>query len=145
MEKITLANIEKEISNIIENKPMTCDNLERFVLLSKAMKYMKHVHRHFTEEDAKEWASHMDPPARWTMEQTTAVMQQRGYDHKPCEFYVVMNMLVSDYGKTMAKYSADRPEIWADLAHDFISDKDAVEDKVGRYWRDIVQYDSAEN
>ena len=145
MEKITLANIEKEISNIIENKPMTCDNLERFVLLSKAMKYMKHVHRHFTEEDAKEWASHMDPPARWTMEQTTAVMQQRGYDNKPCEFYVVMNMLVSDYGKTMAKYSADRPEIWADLAHDFIADKDAVEDKVGRYWRDIVQYDPAES
>ena len=145
MEKITLANIEKEISNIIENKPMTCDNLERFVLLSKAMKYMKHVHRHFTEEDAKEWASHMDPPARWTMEQTTSVMQQRGYDHKPCEFYVVMNMLVSDYGKTMAKYSADRPEIWADLAHDFITDKDAVEDKVGRYWRDIVQYNPAES
>lgn len=145
MEKITLANIEKEISNIIENKPMTCDNLERFVLLSKAMKYMKHVHRNFTEEDAKEWASHMDPPARWTMEQTTAVMQQRGYDHKPCEFYVVMNMLVSDYGKTMAKYSADRPEIWADLAHDFITDKDAGEDKVGRYWRDIVQYDPSES
>ena len=140
MEKITLANIEKEISNIIESKPMTCDNLERFVLLSKAMKYMKHVHRHFTEEDAKEWASHMDPPARWTMEQTTAVMHQRGYDHKPCEFYVVMNMLVSDYGKTMAKYSADRPEIWADLAHDFIADKDAVDDKVGRYWRDIVMH-----
>ena len=51
-----------------------------------------------------------------------------------------MNMLVSDYGKTMAKYSADRPEIWADLAHDFIADKDAVEDKVGRYWRDTVTH-----
>lgn len=139
MEQITLTNIEKEISYIIEHKPMTRENLEMFVLLSRAMKYMKHVHRHFTEEDAKEWVSHMNPPARWTMEQTTAVMHQRGYDHKPCEFYAVMNMLASDYGKTMAKYSADRPEIWADLAHDWIDDKDVPDNKVGKYWRDIVE------
>ena len=139
MEQITLANIEKEISHIIEHKPMTRENLEAFVLLSRAMKYMKHVHRQFTEEDAKEWVSHMNPPARWTMEQTTAVMHQRGYDHKPCEFYAVMNMLASDYGKTMAKYNADRPEIWADLAYDWIDDKDVPDNKVGKYWRDIVE------
>ena len=139
MEHITLANIEKEIYHIIEHKPMTRENLEAFVLLSRAMKYMKHVHRQFTEEDSKEWVSHMNPPARWTMEQTTAVMHQRGYDHKPCEFYAVMNMLASDYGKTMAKYSADRPEIWADLAHDWIDDKDVPDNKVGKYWRDIVE------
>ena len=139
MEQITLANIEKEISYIIEHKPMTRENLEAFVLLSRAMKYMKHVHRQFTEEDDKEWVSHRNPPARWTMEQTAAVMHQRGYDHKPCEFYAVMNMLASDYGKTMAKYNADRPEIWADLAHDWIDDKDAPDNKVGKYWRDIVE------
>ena len=139
MEHITLANIEKEIYHIIEHKPMTRENLEAFVLLSRAMKYMKHVHRQFTEEDSKEWVSHMNPPARWTMEQTTAVMHQRGYDHKPCEFYAVMNMLASDYGKTMAKYNADRPEIWADLAHDWIDDKDVPDNKVGKYWRDIVE------
>lgn len=111
---------------------MTHENLEAFVLLSRAIKYMKHVHRQFTEEDAKEWVSHMNPPARWTMEQTAAVMHQRGYDHKPCEFYAVMNMLASDYGKTMAKYNADRPEIWAELAHDWIDDKDVPDNKVGK-------------
>ena len=52
---------------------------------------------------AKEWATHMNPPARWTMDQTTAVMRQQGYNHKPCKFYAVMNALASDYGKTMAK------------------------------------------
>lgn len=140
MEHITLANIEKEIEHVLKNKPMSCDSLERFVLLCQAMQYMGHVHHEFTEEDAKEWAKHMNPPARWTMDQTTAVMQQNGYNHRPCEFWVVMNMLFSDYGKTLIRNNMDKPEIWASMAHDFIDDGDAVKDKVGRYWRDIVKH-----
>ena len=31
-----------------------------------------------------------------------------------------------------------RPEIWAALAHDWLTDPDAEPDKLGRYWRDIV-------
>ena len=140
MEHITLENIEKEISHILDHGSLTCDNLEKFVLLCKAMKYMGKVHREFTEADAKKWAKHMNPPARWTMDQTTAVMNQYGYKHKPCEFWVVMNMLFSDYGKTMIKNNIDNPEIWASMANDFLDDGDAVEDKVGRYWRDIVKH-----
>ena len=140
MEHITLENIENEINWILDHGSMNCDNLEKFVLLCKAMKYMGKVHREFTEADAKEWAKHMNPPARWTMEQTTAVMHQNGYYHKPCEFWVVMNMLFSVYGKTLIKFNMDKPEVWASLAHDFIDDADADEDKVGRYWRDIVKH-----
>ena len=140
MEQITTANIEKEISNLLENAPMSFANLEKFVLLCKAMKYLGKLHREFTEEDAKEWARHMNPPARWTMEQTTAVMHKHNYDHRPCEFYAVMNALASDYGKTMAKYGMDKPEVWADLAHDWLADADAEEDKTGRYWRDVVKH-----
>lgn len=140
MEHITLANIEKEIEHVLKNKPMSRENLELFVLLCRSMKYMGRIHQEFTEEDAKEWAKHMKPPARWTMEQTTAVMQQNGYSHKPCEFWVIMNMLFSDYGKTMIRFSMDKPEVWAAMAHDFLDDPDAVEDKAGRYWRDIVKH-----
>ena len=140
MHKITKANIEKEISEMLESSPMNCASLEKFVLLCKAMKYIDHVHRHFTEEDAKAWVESMDPPARWSMEQTTAAMRQRGYNHRPFEFWAVMNSLASDYGRTMAKYNADKPEIWADLAHDWLDDIDADEEKVGKYWRDIVHH-----
>ena len=140
MEHITIENIEKEIQYILDHKPMSCDNLERFVLLCQAMKYMERIHHEFTEEDAKEWAKHMDPPPRWAMEQTSAVMAQNGYYHKPCEFWVVMNMLFSDYGKTLIKNNMDKPEIWAAMAHDFLDDPDAQPDKVGRYWRDIVKH-----
>ena len=104
------------------------------------MQNLKKMHHEFTEEDAKEWAKHMNPPARWTMDQTTAVMHQNGYNHKPCEFWVVMNMLFSDYGKTMIKNNMDKPEVWAALANDFLDDGDAVKDKVGRYWRDIMKH-----
>lgn len=140
MKHITVENIEKEMMELLNEAPMTCTNLEKFVLLAKAMKYMGKVRREFTEEDAREWVSHMNPPARWTMDQTTAVMNQRGYHHKPCEFWTVMNMLVSDYGATMAKYGADKPEVWADLAHNWLDDADADDGKTGRYWRDIAKH-----
>ena len=48
------AYIEKDIQHILDNKPLTCDNLERFVLLCRAMKYMGKIRHEFTEEDAKE-------------------------------------------------------------------------------------------
>jgi hypothetical protein len=67
-------------------------------------------------------------------------MNQRGYHHKPCEFWAVMNMMASDYGATMAKHGADKPEVWADMADAFIKDPDAEGDKVGRYWRDIAKH-----
>ena len=104
------------------------------------MKYMGRIHHEFTEEDAKEWAKHMDPPARWTMDQTTSVMASKGYSHRPCEFWVVMNMLYSDYGKMLAKYGADKPEVYADMADAFLTDPDAAPHKVGRYYRDIVEH-----
>jgi hypothetical protein len=40
----------------------------------------------------------------------------------------------------MARYNIDRPEIWADMANDFIEDPDAVDGKIGRYYRDIVKH-----
>ena len=140
MRRITKENISKEIEWLLDNEPMTCATLEKFVLLCKAMKYMGHVHREFTEEDAREWVSHMEPPARWTMDQTTAVMHQKGYNHRPCEFWAVMNSLYSDYGYTLAKHNVDHPEVWAEMAHDWLADPDAGDGKAGRYWRDVVMH-----
>lgn len=140
MEHITIPNIEREMKYVLEHQPMCRSSLAEFVTLGQAMEYMKHVHREFTEEDARNWVAHMDPPARWTMDQATAVMHQYGYDHEPWTFYAVMNMLNSDMGRSMARYGADRTEIWAALANDWLSDPDAVPDKPGRYWRDIVMH-----
>lgn len=138
--RITIPNIEREMKHLAEHGWMCRDDLKMLVLLGEAMEVMGHIDREFTEEDARKWVAAMDPPARWTMEQTTAVMHQFGYHHKPCVFYATMNMLFSDYGRTIIKYGLDKPEFWAALAHDFIDDPDAEDMKVGRYWRDIVKH-----
>ena len=138
--KITNECVEKELKELLEHAPFSYANLEKLNILCKAMWNLSKMHHEFTEEDAKEWAKHMDPPARWTMEQTSAVMAQNGYYHKPCEFWITMNMLFSDYGKTLIKNNMDKPEIWAAMAHDFLDDPDAQPDKLGRYWRDVVKH-----
>lgn len=138
--RITIPNIEHEMKELLEKGWMCRDDLKKLVLLGEAMEVMGHTDREFTEEDAREWVSHMDPPGKWSMEQTTAVMRQHGYDHRSCVFYAVMNMMWSDYGKTVSKFGMDRADFWAELAHDFIDDPDAEDMKVGRYWRDIVQH-----
>ncbi len=138
--KITVENLEMEINRIKQEAPLNCVNLERLVIYCKAKKYLAMEQEEFTEEDAKEWVEHMRPAARWTKDQTTAVMHQHGYNHKPCEFWAVMNALVSDYGDTMAKYGADRPDVWAELAHDWLDDEDAEKGKAGRYFREIVMH-----
>ena len=140
MQEFTQANIEKWLHEFVESAPLNCANAEKFNVMCFAMKNMSHMGRTFTEEDAKEWVHHMNPPARWTIEQTTAVMNQQGYHHKPCEFWAVMNSRASDYGITFAKYNIDRADIWADIAHDWLSDKDAEDNKAGRYFRDIVRH-----
>ena len=62
MMHITKANIESEITKMLEHAPMTFDNLERYVLLCEAMKYIDHTDREFTDADAREWVSHTLPP-----------------------------------------------------------------------------------
>jgi hypothetical protein len=137
--RITIPNIEKEIQEILKDGWMCRDDLKKLVLLGEAMDLLGHTDREFTESDARTWVSHMDPPGKWTMEQTTAVMRQHGYDHRPCVFYAIMNMLWSDYGKTVNKFGMDRADFWAEMANDWINDPDAEDMKVGRYWRDIVK------
>ena len=140
MEKITLQAVEHEMTELLEHNGMTMGALERFNVLSNARHNLAAMPCHFDEETAREWVARMNPAARWDLAQTTAVMQSKGYNHRPCEFWAVMNMLYSDYGKVMAKYGADKPEIWADMADAWITDPDARGNKTGRYYRDIVEH-----
>lgn len=140
MKKITMENIDSALCSLGETA-MTMDNLRLYVLLCQAKEYMLKLERHrpLTKEDADDWVKRMKPAARWTMEQTTSVMQQKCYNHDPSEFFAVMNSLASDYGKTISKYGMDKPEIWAELAHDWLCDEDAVEGKTTIYYREIVK------
>lgn len=141
MEHINISTVDHAIHELLEERQLTKDNLELFVLLKEARGYLCDHHHHaaeLTEEDASKWVHGMHPAARWTKEQTTSVMRQHGWHYPEHVFWAVMNAMVSDYGDTMGKYGVDRTDLWADLAHDWLSDADAKADKAGLYWENIV-------
>lgn len=76
--------------------------------------------------------------AHWDLEQTRVYMESRGVDCEVWKWAAVMNMMYSDYCKAARKNSVDRPEFYADLAAAFLEDKDASEDKAGRYYHNIA-------
>ena len=76
--------------------------------------------------------------AHWDLEQAKIYMEPRGVTCEPWKWAAVMNMMYSDYCKAARKNSVDRPEFYADLAAAFLEDKDAPEDKAGRYYHNIA-------
>ena len=95
----------------------------------------------FTREDAEKWVSYMENEdgttgAHWTMEQTDAVANITGVHVKSCIWWAVLNAMYSDHYNTAIKYGLDRPEFYADLARDFIYDKDGggAENKTAKYY-----------
>lgn len=66
----------------------------------------------------------------WDYATTTKVLESKGYDFKPCDWYYVLNMIYSDYFK-----SGRSDETYIEMAHDFLSDEDSPENKAKKYWR----------
>lgn len=98
-----------------------------------------------TREDADEWMHALENEdgshgAHWTFEQVRQVMGQKNVSADPLTFYVVLNMIYSDYGKVFRKYGmADKLDFYVDMAKAFIEDKDAVPDKAAAYYEHIVR------
>lgn len=60
------------------------------------------------------------------------------------DFCMAMNMIYSDYCATAKKYGVNKPEFFAELAKDFLEDKDFGGDgaeKLMLYYKCIVEYD----
>ena len=106
-------------------------------------------HMHMTREMAEEWVDRLEgsDPAKphggkWSAEQIKPVAQKYGIPtegERFWEFYAVMNMLYSDYYGVAKKYNALNADFFADMAMAFISDKDAVENKVAAYYEAVVE------
>lgn len=75
----------------------------------------------------------------WTLEQAKQIMSRHGYQDDPVEFYVALNMMMSDYVKVAQKLGCDKEEFYAALADAFLNDEDAHSDKLARYYRYIVR------
>ena len=89
---------------------------------------------YLTTKEADRIIANMEPKAPWTRDEWRKAMEQHDYalEHQPeynrCAIYVVMNMLMSDSGDTLAKY-VEKENLFSavhDLAVDKLTDKDGV-------------------
>ena len=99
----------------------------------------------FTKDEAMEWTRQMKNEdgttgPHWSMEQTEQVRKQRNIDCDPVQFYAAMNMVYSDYCKVAEKVGASSMDFYAYMAKAFLDDKDAADDKIGRYWACVVRH-----
>lgn len=102
-----------------------------------------HMMRPMDKQTAEEWARKMRNSdgsigPHWKMEQVKQVMQQKGIDKDPIEFYVTMNMLYSDYGQVAKTHGINSVDFYIDLAKAFLDDPDAGDDKLLKYYEYIV-------
>jgi hypothetical protein len=106
------------------------DKVEHFLLKVDLL-----LNPHFTKETSKYAVSKMKNKdgttgEHWNYDTTTKVLESKGYDFKPCDWYYVLNMIYSDYYK-----SGRSDETYIELACDFLDDEDAPDDKAKRYYK----------
>jgi hypothetical protein len=99
----------------------------------------------FSRRMAERWTAGMENAdgsrgPHWTMEQTKAVQAQYSIDADPLEFWVAINSMYSDYYRVAVRHNVNNPEFYAELAHAFLSDKDAQRGKMARYYEYIVRH-----
>ena len=88
-----------------------------------------------SEEIATTWVESMLPYGmKWSMEETTQVMRDKGLNFEPVEFYVVMNMIFNDYNNIVL----DNLDTAVEMTKDWLNDKDAKENKLYNYYKYVV-------
>lgn len=93
-----------------------------------------------SEEMAEHWVSSMSPRALWSREETDSVKAQYGINIKSEDFYVLMNMAYSDYGNILGDPN-EHLDRYVQFTKDFIEDKDAKDNKIYNYYKNIVKKD----
>lgn len=87
------------------------------------------------EEMAHEWVNNMKPAGEhWSMDQTSNAMKNLGYNLDELEYYVVANMMFNDYYEILKANET----LALKMAKCFLEDVDAVDNKVYKYYKYIV-------
>lgn len=76
----------------------------------------------------------------WTMDQANQIMEQMKIQCDEVEFFVVLNMMYSDYCKVAKRYNCSTVEFYASMAKAFLNDEDAQPNKLMKYYECIVEH-----
>lgn len=71
---------------------------------------------------------------RWNYETIRQFIATKGITDKCIDYYLAMNMAYNDYYEVAAKYGNDNEDYYFDIARAFVDDKDAVPNKVAKYF-----------
>lgn len=95
---------------------------------------------HLTKEEAEEWVDQMRtkdgrPGKRWTYDEIRQYAGNYGVtgEQKVIDFFVVLNLMYSDYCHVAKKLGVDSMEFYAGMAKAFMDDPDAAEGKLAKY------------
>lgn len=97
-----------------------------------------------TKEMAEEWMHSMKNEdgtrgPHWTMEDARRLMERKKLRCNPYEFAAIINALYSDYNKVFEKHGVVSEDLYADLAHAWLNDEDAMPNKAMLYYECIVK------
>lgn len=112
----------------------------------KRMGYAKGEGARLNRQTAEKWVRSMknadgSTGEHWTMEQISAIMERHGLRCNPVKFWVAMNAVYSDLSEVAEKHGVGNEEFYADMAKSFwLCDRDAVEDKLGAYYENVVRH-----
>lgn len=100
---------------------------------------MEREQKNLDQHTAKEWVEDMGEC--FTMEETMEALKKRKCRCDPLEFWVITNAMKSDYPKLGAKYGVDHIDFYADMAVEWLEDRDAKPGKAANYWKYIVKHE----
>ena len=139
LHNIDMAEHKDHIKDILDM--LMCDIKDKNHDLYKHVKgelYEMAYGKKISEEMAKKWVENMKKVGMyWTLSETTNAMYDLGYDHDKIDFFVVANMMKNDY----ENLTKDDDTLALKLAHDWLDDEDAQDDKLYEYWKYIIKKD----
>ena len=100
---------------------------------------MSRERRHLDQKTAKEWVQEMGES--FSMEETMEALKKRKCKCEPLEFWVIVNAMKSDYPKLAAKYGVDHLDFFADMAVEWLEDRDAKPGKAVNYYNYVVRHE----
>jgi hypothetical protein len=126
----------QELSEILEELMYKLKNNDPKCYHKYKMKLYELAYGKVLNEDiAVEWVESMQPESKWTMEETTSVKNQYGLnDISDIDFYVVLNMMYSDYHKIIG----ENVDMYVKMAKAWLEDSDVAEGKLYNYKMYVV-------
>lgn len=109
---------------------------------AEALASLMYLKCHWPDENwAEHWVEKMQPKARWSRKEVEDAQKAAGDRHDTTLMWAAINATWSDMGKVLEELGITQPGPVLKLARAFwLEDEDAAEEKMKRYYEEIVKH-----